>query len=96
VIDLCRWRLIYSEFEYLFHRNFQIAKIDLASLYIAIIADLDIGHVSDSVSKALEAQCIYWRITTFVSSLSDCRSFKTSVYVIYGLLWLKWIQKQQM
>jgi len=47
VINLCRWRFIDSEFELLVCRNFQIAEVGLAlvSLYVAIVADIDIGYV---------------------------------------------------
>jgi len=48
VIDLCCWKFIDGEFEHLFGRNFQIAEIGLAlaSLFLAVVADLEIGHMS--------------------------------------------------
>jgi len=59
VTNLCPWRFIDSELGNLFGRNVQTAKTVLALLYVAIVIVFDIGHVSDSVSKVLEVQCIY-------------------------------------
>jgi len=57
VIDLCCWRFIDCEFG-----HFSVGIFTLPQLfwsYVAIVADLDVGQVSDSVSKVLQAQCIY-------------------------------------
>jgi len=58
-IDLCLWRFVDSEFGHLFDRNVQTAEIVLPLLYVATVTDLDIGHMSDSVSKVLETQYIF-------------------------------------
>jgi len=57
VIDLCSRRFIDSEFGHFSEGIFKMQKLFMR--YFAIVADRDIGHVSDSVSKVLDAQCIY-------------------------------------
>jgi len=51
IIDLCRWRFIENAFGHFSVGIFKLQKLFLR--YVAIVADPDIGHVSDSLSKVL-------------------------------------------